>query len=196
MKKIFIIKSSYDIDKEELIPVYISSSFKVCSSSDSDTEEEKNIDTNYLESIDSDMLVRLSSSVCNIWQKIQIHINTHFSVTGCILCVIPHISNDSKYHSYSDHRKQVKIFIKTLFHGFTEDEMAVTQDIFWTEYTDFDNNNGSFAGDEFIWNLKDIRYGNSHLWHQKYSLPCTRVLGFAAFRVTSKVLVVGAAYLS
>ena len=31
------------------------------------------------------------------------------------------------------------------------------------------------------------------MWHQKYSLPFTKVLGFVACRVTSKVLVIGAA---
>ena len=31
------------------------------------------------------------------------------------------------------------------------------------------------------------------MWHQKYSLPCTKVLGFVARRVTSKVLFIGAA---
>ena len=70
--------------------------------------------------------------------------------------------------------------------------MAVTQDIFWTEYTEFDNKNGSFDADKFIWKIKDIRDGNSHLWHQKYSLPCTKVLGFIACRVTSNVLGIGA----
>ena len=54
--------------------------------------------------------------------------------------------------------------------------MAVTQDIFGTEYTDFDNKIGSSDGDECIWRIKDIRDGNSHLWHHKYSLPCTKVL--------------------
>ena len=39
--------------------------------------------------------------------------------------------------------------------------MSVTQDIFWTEYTDFDNNIGSFDADEFIWKSKDIKDGNS-----------------------------------
>ena len=29
------------------------------------------------------------------------------------------------------------------------------------------------------------------MWHQKYSLPCTKVIGFVACRVTSKVLVIG-----
>ena len=71
--------------------------------------------------------------------------------------------------------------------------MDITQDIFWTEYTEFDNKIGSFDTDEFIWKIKDIRDGNSHLWHQKYSLPCTKVIGFVACRVTSKVLGIGAA---
>ena len=71
--------------------------------------------------------------------------------------------------------------------------MAVTQDIFWTECTEFENKNGSFDGDAFIWKIKYIRDGNSNLWHQKYQLPCTKVIGFVACRLTSKVLVIGAA---
>ena len=71
--------------------------------------------------------------------------------------------------------------------------MAVNLDIFFTEYTYFDNNNGMFDWDEFIWKIKYIRDGNSHLWNQKYSLPCTKVLGFVACIVTSTVLVLGAA---
>ena len=69
--------------------------------------------------------------------------------------------------------------------------MNVTLDMFWTEYTAFDNKVGSYDADEFIWKSKDIIYGNSHLWHQKYSLPCTKVLGSVACIVTSKVLGIG-----
>ena len=57
--------------------------------------------------------------------------------------------------------------------------------------TNFDNNNGSFGGDEFICRSKDIRDGNSHLWHLKYSFPCSKVIGFVACIVTSKVIVNG-----
>ena len=71
MKKISIIKSSYDLDNKGLFPVSGSSSQKVCISSDSDTEEEENIDTDDPDTSDSDMLERLSSTVCNIWQKRQ-----------------------------------------------------------------------------------------------------------------------------
>ena len=66
--------------------------------------------------------------------------------------------------------------------------MDVTVDLFWTEYNAFDNKIGSYDADEFIWKSKDISDGNSHLWHQKYSLPFAKVLGFVACRVTSKVL--------
>ena len=59
-----------------------------------------------------------------------------------MLYVIPQIHKDAKDHSDSDHMKQVNNVIKTLFHGVPEDKMAVTPDIFWTEYTKFDNKNG------------------------------------------------------
>ena len=71
--------------------------------------------------------------------------------------------------------------------------MAVTQDIFWTEYTEFDNNIGPFDADAFICKIKDMRYGNINLWYQKYLLPCTRVIGFVVCRFTSNVLRIGAA---
>ena len=115
--KISIIKQSSDIDNKELFPLSGSSYQKVCISSDSDTELEENIDTADIENIDSDMLESLSFSVCKLWQKIQLHINTDFAVTGCMLCVIPHIRKYAKDHSDSDNRKQVNNVINTLFSG-------------------------------------------------------------------------------
>ena len=51
-------------------------------SSDSDNEEEDDIDTDYPESIDSDMLEILRYLVCKLWHKRQLHINTDFSING------------------------------------------------------------------------------------------------------------------
>ena len=93
------------------------------------------------------MLVILSSSLSKLWYKRQICINTDFVVSGCMLFVIPHIHKYAKYHSDSDHWKHIYNVIKTLFHVLPEDKMAVTQGIFWTEYTEFDNKNGSFYAD-------------------------------------------------
>ena len=50
-----------------------------------------------------------------------------------MLRVIPHIHKETKYNLDSDHRKQVNNVIKTIFHGFPEDKIYVTQDICWTE---------------------------------------------------------------
>ena len=81
------------------------------------------------------MLEILSSSVCKLWQKRQLHINTDFAVTGWMICVIPHILKDAKDHSDMNHREQVNNVIKTLFFGSSEEDMNVTFDVFWTEYT-------------------------------------------------------------
>ena len=105
MTKISIIKSSYDLNNKELLPVSGSSSQKLWISSNSDTKEEDIIRTDDPESIDSDTLESLSFSVCKIWQKRQLHINTNFSVTRLMLCVIQHILKYEKDHLDSDYRK-------------------------------------------------------------------------------------------
>ena len=81
MTKISIIKSSNDLDNKELFPISRSSSQKVWKSSDSDTEdEEENIDTDYPDTSDSDMLESLSSTVRNLWKKRQFRINADFCI--------------------------------------------------------------------------------------------------------------------
>ena len=62
---------------------------------------------------------------------------------------------------------------------------------FWTENKNFNHKNDPFDSNEFIWNSKYIRDGNSHLWYQKYSLSSTKFLGFVACRVTTKILGTG-----
>ena len=85
-------------------------------SSDRDTEdEEENIDTDDPDTNDSDMSERLSSTVCKLWQKRQLYINTDFAVTGLLLFVIPHILKDAKDHSDRNHRKKVNNLIKNYF---------------------------------------------------------------------------------
>ena len=80
----------------------------------------------------------------------DLKINNDFEVNGWMLCAITHIRNYISDHSDSDNRKQSNSVIKTLSHAFSEDELHFTLDLFWTEYTYFDNNNGSFDVVEFI----------------------------------------------
>ena len=78
----------------------------------------------------------------NVWEEKKLHISTDSVVTLWMLCVIPDSHNDAKDNSDSDNRKQSNNVIKTLLHGLSEDEMDFNLDLFWIEYTDFDNNNG------------------------------------------------------
>ena len=87
-------------------------------------------------------------------------------------------------------------FIKILFSGSTEKQLHGTIDTFWIKYTDFNQNNDPFDSNEFIWNRKDISDGNSHQWHQKYSLASTNFFGFVACKVTVNILGIGSAELS
>ena len=77
--------------------------------------------------------------------------------------------------------------IKGLFSGSTEKEFYETLNTLWSKYTNFNHTNNPFDSNGLICNKKDSIYGNSHLWHQTYSLPSTKFLGFVAFRVTSKI---------
>ena len=73
----------------------------------------------------------MSYSVFNYWGKRKSYINTDFSVTGWMLCVITHIRNYSSDDSYSDHRKQVNNVVKKLFHGLYEYALHFKLYLFW-----------------------------------------------------------------
>ena len=57
---------------------------------------------------------------------------------------------------------------------------------FWTEFADFRNWRGVFGVAAARWQGCQVRAGMSHLWHKKYSLHYTKVLGFVGCRMTSK----------
>ena len=104
------------------------------------------------------------SSLRNKWEE---HINTDYAVTGCMLCVIPHIRSDVFKNAQNKHHIQVNNFIKNAFAGSNEKQLHETLDTFWRKYRNFNHNNDPSDIHEFIWNSKDISDGNSHLWHQK-----------------------------
>ena len=96
-------------------------------------------------------------------------------------------------NAQNKHHIQVNNIIKSLFSGSTEKDLHGTLDTFWSEYKNFNQKKYPYDRKYFIWNSKDISDGNSHIWHQNYSLPSTKVLGFVACRVTSKTLGIGSA---
>jgi DNA topoisomerase VI subunit B len=65
-------------------------------------------------------------------------------------------------------------------------------DIFWNEFKAFQNKTEPFH-QPARWSTSDVLNGRSHIWHEKYSLPYTKVLGYVACRVTSKLCGIGPA---
>ena len=65
------------------------------------------------------------------------------------------------------------------------------EDIFWTEWHQFQSRSGYFDGGKRMWKSSDITNNRSHFWHQKYTLVETTWLGKLACRVTSKINGIG-----
>ncbi len=57
---------------------------------------------------------------------------------------------------------------------------------FWNEFNAFKNCTHPYNVPSH-WASADVTKGCSYLWHEKYSIPYTSVLGFVACRVTSKL---------
>jgi hypothetical protein len=65
-------------------------------------------------------------------------------------------------------------------------------DTFWNEFKAFQNCIQPYHNMS-RWASSDCVTGKSYLWHKKYSLPYTVVLGFVGCRVTSKLCGIGPA---
>jgi hypothetical protein len=65
-------------------------------------------------------------------------------------------------------------------------------DTFWNEFKAFCNKTEPFH-QPAQWSTSDVLNGRSHFWHEKYSVPYTKVLGYVACRVTSKLCGIGPA---
>jgi hypothetical protein len=65
-------------------------------------------------------------------------------------------------------------------------------DTFWNEFKAFQNCTQPYH-DMSRWASSDCVTGKSYLWHEKYSLLYTVVLGFVGCRVTSKLCGIGPA---
>jgi hypothetical protein len=74
--------------------------------------------------------------------------------------------------------------------GFKSSSSDNLFDTFWCEWTDFSNKMGPFSSKR-MWNSRPAIEGESYIWHERYSLKVTDVMGYVECRVTSKVLGVG-----
>ena len=140
-------------------------------------------------------LKEIGSEIVNIWNKRKEKVESDYSIMGWALCVLPDVQKDVDNRLNSSLgvlRKKMENVIVRYFKSDVDKDTGEMIDIFWNEFKEFKNRTGPFS-QESIWNVKDVREGNSHLWDEKYSYPYTIVLGKIACRVTSKLLGIGSA---
>jgi hypothetical protein len=70
--------------------------------------------------------------------------------------------------------------------------LAEIVDTFWNEFKAFQCCTEPFHHPS-QWATPDVSGGRSHIWHKKYSLPYTQVLGYVTCRVTFKLCGIGPA---
>jgi len=172
------------------------------SEDDSDVEpDEFDADTpTQLEVTPYNSIMSFGRQVIWHWSKRKVRIEHEYAIVGWALCVMEDIRNDVMERLTGAHRDTIEKVVSRLHvPPCPNSNPAVSAmssheiiDTFWNEFKAFQNRTNPYH-DASRWASYDITIGNSHLWHEKYSLPYTKVLGFVACRVTSKLCGIGPA---
>jgi len=150
-----------------------------CSSEDEDSKE-------------NDDLPGVGDQVRAFWEKRKTKLQSSLAIAGWLLSVKEEVRNDVAARKSGVHHDAMEAVITKMFAYDVNADIPSLIDTFWNEYKHFMNKTGPFSN-KARWASKDALNGNSDLWHEKYSLPHTSVLGQIACRVTSKNLGIGAA---
>ena len=137
------------------------------------------------------------------WEQRKSKIEHDYAITGWALSIMSDIHEDVCERIDSNnglYRSAIERVVKRLhlppcpnsnraIIGLGEGEIV---DLFWDEFKAFRNRTQQYS-EPSRWATQDAVQGRSHLWHEKYSIPYTKVLGFVACRVTSKLAGIGPA---
>ena len=124
----------------------------------------------------------LAHQVMHFWLKRRDKLIHDYSLVGYILSPHPTIMahaviNKSTIHDEAVERLITKLILDSNLVG---EERTISRarliDTFLTEHGDFINKRNSFARDN-IWIMAKDPSVLAYSWHQKYSLPVTKVLG-------------------
>ena len=125
------------------------------------------------------------------WSKRKVRIEHEYAIVGWALCVMEDIRNDVMERLTGVHRDMIEKVVSRLHvPPCPNSNPAVSAmssheiiDTFWNEFKAFQNRTNPYH-DASRWASYDVTIGNLYLWHEKYSLPYTTVLGYVACRVT------------
>lgn len=147
----------------------------------------------------------MGETFVKLWNARKSNLEHDFAITAWALCVLPQVRADVKERMIGEHNTAIESIVKKLHvppcpnkavapDGTPVSEMTLDAivDLCWDEFKAFQKQTKPFDN-VARWNSAHALAGLSHLWHEKYSLPYTAILGFVACRVTSKACGIGAA---
>ena len=142
----------------------------------------------------------LGSIILNKWKKRQSKLINDFSIAAWCLSVMKEVYDDCTSRITGEDRLALRRMVKKLHVAPCPNEQVADltldeiEDLFVEEFDQFRSQTGIFADGSTCggkWTSKDARDGKSHIWHQKWTLPYTKVLGWVGVRLCSKLLGIG-----
>jgi hypothetical protein len=163
-----------------------------------DSEDDEDSESNEATPINS--IMSFGRSVLFHWNRRRKKIEHEYAIAGWALSIVSEVRIDVRERMRGEHRDAIECVIRRLHVApcaNTHPDIASMSDAeiidtFWNEFKSFQNCDRPYH-DIHKWAVPDVIAGRSYLWHEKYSIPYTTVLGFVACRVTSKLCGIGPA---
>mmetsp|Transcript_29159 Transcript_29159/g.69418 ORF Transcript_29159/g.69418 Transcript_29159/m.69418 type:complete len:526 (+) Transcript_29159:715-2292(+) len=143
-------------------------------------------------------LPTLTSSVMALWKKRAPKLKHDYALVAYLLNPHSKLLAESKQSKTLRHDEAVDRLIEKLLlpQNLTGQDRKTTLsrlvDRFWSEYSDFTEKSG-IMNYRIMWDVADSHANEPHVWHKKYTVSRTKVLGKLACLVLSKILGTGSA---
>ncbi len=126
----------------------------------------------------------MSQAVYMSWYHHSDQLEREYAITVWALLLVPEICNDVLESLTGDMMEKIETVIVKLHTPpclntkVANESNLVIIDYFWKEFHHFQNQTVPFAKFKGRFSMPDNVNGNAFVWHQLYSLPYTKVLGF------------------
>jgi len=163
-------------------------------SSDDEADGSDSFNKDDVDNVDS-----LSNYFAKTWEKCWPKLVHVYAIAGWMVSPLPDVYEDSKKNQTGDDRDVIMALFRQLFGHHADGNPRVLDtmvDNFMTEFESFKGKTGKFgrADKLFIWeHAKELKPGQSHTWHKKYSYHDTKWFGRFACQFCSKILGIGSA---
>jgi hypothetical protein len=148
--------------------------------------------------IEPESSLSFGNRALNLWKSRSAKLHHDYAIAGWALCVAPEVREHVAENMTPEHREAIERVVRRLHVvpcpnkdakviGKNIEEIV---DLFWDEFKCFEKKTKPFDN-AARWSTPHAVQGKSYLWHEKYSLPYTSVLGFVACHTTSKTLGIG-----